>query len=382
MYPLLHLLCFLSGFLLALPGAILLPWGLYRDPPQFVTIGHYFLAVAAGVTASTESAKRLMPKTGVTRLLVIACGLACISLLILAAVSPPTPAGWRVAGLFLIGLSAGLLNSGLFHALSASYSEQPAVTVVKCGVLFGLGSLGATLMAAWTLYAYTVPSILVLMAVVPGLFGGIYAGVRIPAETVAHPSFRKALQDFRSPGAVMFALLLFFQFGNEWSLAGWLPLLLVRRLGASPAAALFLLALYWLALLGGRLLIILMLPRVRHGRLLMGSILAEVFGVFLLYFTDNKFGAGTAIVLVAGGFAAIYPLVAEKIGRRFAFFHPAFYNGIFSLALLGAMLAPASLGYFAEVMDIGVIMALPLAGTCMVCFLLFLIWLEAKVTGR
>ena len=34
---------------------------------------------------------------------------------------------------------------------------------------------------------------------------------------------------FRSPGAVLFALLLFIQFGNEWSIAGWLPLFLIRR---------------------------------------------------------------------------------------------------------------------------------------------------------
>jgi len=31
------------------------------------------------------------------------------------------------------------------------------------------------------------------------------------------------MADFRSPGAVLFALLLFCQFGNEWSIAGGYP---------------------------------------------------------------------------------------------------------------------------------------------------------------
>ena len=67
----------------------------------------------------------------------------------------------------------------------------------------------------------------------------------------------------------MFALLLFFQFGNEWSLAGWLPLFLIRRVGLSPSSALLVLMLYWAFLMGGRLGAVAILPRVRHGRLLL-----------------------------------------------------------------------------------------------------------------
>jgi hypothetical protein len=87
-------------------------------------------------------------------------------------------------------------------------------------------------------------------------------------------------------------------------------------------------------------------------------------------------------VLAGAGFACIFPLVAENIGRRFPYYHPAFFNGIFSFALMGGMLAPATLGYLAAWLGIGVVIALPLAGMCMVLALLVLIWLESKVTGR
>ena len=374
---------FLSGFLLALLGAILPAWGYYRDPPEFITVGNYFLCVGAAVIASHGVANKLLPRGGVSFLLVFACSLACLALLYLAMVSPPVGAAWRMAGLAFAGLGAGLLNTGLFHAMSGGDQRNPAASAAKAGMFYGLGCLAATLLVAGTFYAYTVPAILILMAVVPGLFAVLYANTGIPAAVPAgRPSLAQALRDFRSPGAVLFAMLLFFQFGNEWSLAGWLPLFLVRRLGISPAGALWLVALYWLTLMAGRVGAVYALGRVRAGKLLGLSVLAAIFGLALLFFTNNAFGAGTGVVFVGGGFASIYPLVADKIGRRFPYYHPAFFNGIFSFALMGGMLAPATLGYFAAATDIGVVMALPLAGTSMVLVLLLLIWLEAKVTGR
>jgi hypothetical protein len=124
------------------------------------------------------------------------------------------------------------------------------------------------------------------------------------------------------------------------------------------------------------------LPRVRHGRLLMGSVLAALFGCLILFSTNNGFGAAMSVVFVGGGYASIYPLVAEAIGRRFPYYHPGFFNGIFSLAMFGGLLAPATLGYAAAQLGVGVVIGIPALGTGMVVALLLLIWLEAKVTGR
>jgi len=54
------------------------------------------------------------------------------------------------------------------------------------------------------------------------------------------------------------------------------------------------------------------------------------------------------ILFVGAGFASIYPLVVEKIGNRFPYYHPGFYNGIFSLGITGGLLAPWILGYVAQ----------------------------------
>jgi MFS transporter, FHS family, glucose/mannose:H+ symporter len=298
-------------------------------------------------------------------------------------VSPPASEWWRVAGLLSLGIGAGLLNIALFHALSTGFQADAASSVNRGGIWYGIGCLAATLLVAGTFYAYTVPSILLFMAVAPALFGGMYLKGSYDAPAGGnHPTLRQALRDFRSPGAVMFALLLFFQFGNEWSLAGWLPIFLIRRVGLSPSTALIVLALYWLSLLAGRLVAVAVLPRVRHGRLLMGSGMAALFGCFLLFNTNNAFGAAMGAVFVGTGYASIYPLVAEAIGRRFPYYHPGFFNGIFSFALMGGLLAPATLGYAAILFGVGVVVGIPLIGTLLVTILLLLIWLESRVTGR
>ncbi len=376
----------LSGFLLALLGAILPAWGYNRvdEPSDFIAIGNYFLCLGLGIVAASGVARRVMARWDVSLLLVFGCGISCLALLFLAWAAPPHSAWWRAAGMLVLGTGAGSLNMALFHAISGRYQADAAGTANLGGAWYGLGCLAATLLVAGTFYAYSVTTILMLMAVVPGVFAVLY-GRRTPVvpPKAAHPTLRQALEDFRSPGAVMFALLLFFQFGNEWSIAGWLPLFLLKRIhGVSPPAALMILALYWSCLMGGRLVAVAILPRARHRRLLLWSVAASLFGCLVLFFTDNRFGASMGVVFLGCGYASIYPLVAEAIGHRFPYYHPGFFNGIFSLALLGGLLAPATLGYYASVTGVQVVIAIPLIGTFVVMLLLVGIWLEAKVTGR
>jgi len=373
----------LSGFELALLGAILPAWGYHRDPPQFVAVGNYFLSLAIGIVFAAIVSRRIMARRGLTFLLVFACALSCVALAFLGMVSPPASEWWRVLGLFALGAGAGLLNMALFQAISGRYQADAAGAVGRGGIWYGLGCLAATLLVAGTFYAYTVPAILGLMAVAPAMFACIYANDSYAAAPAsAHPNLLRALDDFHSPGAVLFAMLLFIQFGNEWSIAGWLPLFLIRRVGLSPSAALMLLALYWLFLLTGRVGAVAILPRIRHAYLLFGSGIAAMFGCFLLFWTNNWFGAATSVLFIGGGYASIYPLVAEAIGRRFPYYHPGFFNGIFSFALVGGLLAPATLGYAASGLGVGVVIGIPLIGTITVIALLLLIWLESKITGR
>jgi hypothetical protein len=103
-----------------------------------------------------------------------------------------------------------------------------------------------------------------------------------------------------------------------------------------------------------------------------------MFGCIILIATDNQFGATAGVLLLGGSYAPIYPLVVERIGHRFPSYHPGFYNGLFSFAFAGGMLAPCTLGFFASEWGIWVVMGLPLVGSVMVFLLLMLVWLEAR----
>lgn len=371
----------MSGMLMAFLGAILPSWG-YHLRPGFIEAGDYFLSLAIGLIGSVGAAHFLLPRRGLKFLMVLANLLACAAFLFLALVSGPAAAEWRLIGVLFIGFSTGLLNAGVFHAISPIYQADRAATVNFAGLLFGSGSLLTALLVAGTYYVYTVPSILILFAALPGLYAIVChkGSYKQSFETHTHP-LAQVLRDFRNPGAVLFSLLLFFQFGNEWSMAGWLPLFLIRRLGISPNDSLLLLALYWASLLVGRILSQFVLKRAHRAGLLIGSVVSALLGMIVLASTNNVFGAVMGILFVGAGFASIYPLVVEKIAHRFPYYHPGFYNGLFSLAITGGFLAPWLLGYFAEAWGIQAVMILPLFGTFLVFLLVLLIMLEAKLSS-
>jgi len=368
---------FLSGLLCSFLGVMLPAWQ-HHITGDFITVGYYFLAMNVGILISPLLSK-LLRRWDLSVPLALACALACLALLYLAFLPPGTNPWWRTAGIFVLGCGTGLLNLGIFRAITPLYRHDAAATVNLAGAMFGAGCVVMTVLVAGTFYVYSVMSILIFVAILPGIFLVLYAATPFPAQApVKEPTMGQAFGDFRSLAAVLFALLLFFQFGNEWAIAGWLPLYLIQTLGISPESSLMLLAAYWMALLVGRVVAIAILPAVSRTKLMMVSILAALFGCLILRFTNNMFGAATGVLLVGGGFAPVYPLVVGKIGSRFPYYHPGFFNGIFSFALTGGLLAPWSLGYITDLWGIRWAMWLPLLGTMMVFVLLVLIWAEAK----
>lgn len=371
---------YLSGVLFSFLGAILPAWG-YHLHSDYGTVGLYFLFLTFGLYAGSQICHWLVGRTGLRELLAGSSALACAGLLALAYLSGPQPPSFRMFALFVIGAATAVVSTSIFHAIAPQYRHDPSATINLSGGLFGLGCLTTALMTAGAFNLYTVPSMLTLLSVIP-LFFAIGFAKGAPFVYIPHefPTLQKALADFRSPGAILFTLLLFFQFGNEWAIAGWLPLFLIQQLGISPTSGLLLLALYWFALLTGRIAAQAMMPRFRHSRMLMGSVLAALFGFMLLSLTDKMGGAVVGISLIGGGFASIYPLTVESIAHRFPYYHPAFFGGIFTLGLLGGLLSPAILGAVAHNWGVGKVMTVPALGSIMVCLLVLLIWLEARLT--
>ena len=202
-------------------GALLPAWR-YHLEAGFTEAGNYFLSLAVGFLLSTGISSVLLARKGPKFVLVLANALACGGFLILAFAMPPALVTLRLMGTLWIGVGAGLLNTAMFQATSPLYQRARAATTNLAGVLFGLGCLLTALLVAGTYYVYNGYQHPDSAGSDSRILGGSVCAVQV----VAHHrggvlDSRWFWHDFKNPGAVLFGLLLFFQFGNEWSIAGW-----------------------------------------------------------------------------------------------------------------------------------------------------------------
>jgi MFS transporter, FHS family, glucose/mannose:H+ symporter len=370
-----------SGFLLALPGGLLPLWG-FHIQPDFGTAGNFFLVLGLGIVGGGLLAQRLRRDTTLARLLAVGYFSAAVALLLLAVAAPPSQPWYEAIALLATGIAAGIMNTAVLEAVTPCYESNPATIILRGGIFFGAGSVLAALLLAQSFGDGGATRVLAVTAVLPAM-AGIFAGhLRVDVRALAEVTLTQSVEDLRSPLAILFALLLFFQFANEWSIAGWLPILLIDRLGLSPATAVSLLALYWGALMVGRIAAAKLLRVVRHGRMLGGSAFCALFGCAAMLAAGSRFGVIVGLLLTGIGFSAIYPLVAERIASRFSYYHPGYFNGIFTFALTGGILAPFALGHLAGDAGLKVIPLAVMIGSCAVFGLVLLIWLGHKVSGH
>lgn len=367
----------LSGLFCSVPGALLPAWG-FDISSDYASAGRYFLALALGLIVSGMAIRGIAGSLGTRKLLLISCIAGFIALIALCE-SPPGSLEGKAA-ISGLGIASGFLHAGVFRALLASWERSTALTINSAGVFFGSGSVITALLAATTFFAWPVGRLLLVMTAIPVAYAVAVARATFPDFEI--PGGNLMRKQYRSVLAMLFALLLFFQFANEWSIAGWLPLFLIHRFSMSPGTALFLLAVYFAAILFGRIAAYYFIPRANHWRVLGISGSLSVFACAVLSVTDNRFGAVLCILLLGVGFAPVYPVLAAWIGRRFPDYHPGFFNGIFSVGLAGGLLAPWLLGEIAGRTGIWVVTTLPALGTFMVMLLLGFIWLHAKMTGE
>ncbi|HEY7209784.1 MAG TPA: MFS transporter [Bryobacteraceae bacterium] len=371
----------LLGVLLGLLGSLLVVWRYQIDVEPHL-IGFHFLAVNAGYVIAAALAERLLRRISTRVLAMSACTTALASLAWLAFAAPPAGSHWRLAALLLMGLAAGALGSALLYGCEAAFEKNPLGSAFRAGTLFGAGCLLATVTIGATYFLGSPQIEMILLAVVPLVFLLLFAKTSVQsaasARTVEQDRLHETLRDLRSIATLLFSLLVFFQFGNEWAVAGWLPLFLIHRLGSNPALSIGVLAAYFVALMLGRIAAYKLLPHVHHRRFLIASITVAICGFTLLELAGSLLTATVSVVVIALGFAAIYPLISDWLDHRFSY-HPGFYNGAISIAVTGAMSVPWLLGFVAAWFGMGYLMLLPALGSVLVLVLVLLLMFEAHL---
>ncbi len=375
----------LLGTLVGSIGSLLIVWQ-YHISAEPRLIGLHFLSLNAGYVAGVALAQSTGRRASVRVVACSACVLAVLAWSALFLAAPPAAPFLRILGLALVGLSAGVLAAALLSALDDLFAEAFVVVAQRAAVLFGCGNLLATAIVGSTYFAGSVQIETLVLAVVPLLYLLIFASKPSPrakrSPEIRHKERQsaEASRQLRNIGAVLFSLLIFLQFGNEWAIAGWLPLFLIHRFGTNPVWAIWALAAFFLVLTFGRVLVRGLLSRFSHRKLLLGGTALAMTGCLTLSLTSTLSSAWTGIVLAATGFAPLYPLIAERLDDRFAY-HPGFYNRIFSIAITGAMSAPWLLGFVDSAFGIRFVMLFPAFGSIAVLVCALMLILEARLMG-
>ena len=375
---------FISGFLLALPGGLLPLWG-YHVHPEFGTAGNYFLALGVGMAGAMALAQKLARLWRAGNLLTTGCLAASLSMALLAFAAPPAQFWYQMLCLFVCGAAAGLINSAIFELIGPAWEADRAGVTLRGGICFGAGSVVASLLLMQCLGVDATMTARVLAAtgLIPIAAALAFRRIRAEAPTLGEADMDETgTRDRRTVLAVLFGLLLFLQFANEWSIAGWLPVYLIDRLGMSPAGAVMLLAFYWAALTLWRIGAALLLRMMPQGRLLSISAFCALFGGTALAVSDTRGGVVVGILLVGAGFSVIYPLASELIATRFTSWHSGYFSKLFAFAMSGGIFAAFVLGHLAEATGLRAIPLAAMLGSCGVFALILLIRLGRKVSGN
>ena len=378
----------ICGFLLALPGGLLPLWGYHVDS-EFGTAGNYFLALGIGMAGAMGISRKFADRWRADRLLTAGCITASAALLMLTIAAPPAQVWYRTLCLFVTGGAAGLVASAVFASIGAAWDANPAGVTLQGGIYFGAGSIAASLLMAGCFGGETIGDtdatrLLAISALLPAAAAVAFRRLPMAVAVVetAEIADDSAGRDRRTVLAVLFGFLLFFQFANEWSIAGWLPVYLIDRLGMSPVGAVMLLAVYWGALTVGRIGATVLVKVMPHGRLLGISAFCALFGGTALTASDTRGGVVVGILLMGAGFSAIYPLASERIATRFTGYHPGYFSGLFMFAMSGGIFAAFVLGHLAGWIGLRAIPLAAMLGSCAVFALILMIQLGRKVSGN
>jgi fucose permease len=365
---------------MALPGGLLPLWG-FHITPDFGTAANYFAAMGIGLATGGALALRYRKHLTMQKMLAAGCFAAAVALVLIALAAPPRGAWFQALTLLIAGAAAGVVNTAVFESIGTAFEANPAAITMLGGTFFGAGSVLASFLIAQCFDEIPAARLIILVALLPAALG-IRFGQMAWRSPALEPADAPVLRDLRSVLAVLFALLLFFQFASEWSIAGWLPVFLVDRLGLSPETAVTLLGVYWVSLTLGRVAAGQLLSRMGHGIMLWTSASCALFGCIGILYAAGAGGVVVGILFMGAGFSAIYPLAAEQIATRFSYYHPGYFNGIFTFAMMGGVLAPFVLGHVATTTGLRVVPVAAMIQSCAVVALILVIRLGRKVSGR
>lgn len=341
--PLMGIACgglFVFGIVMALLGAIL-PSLAERLRFSVADIGTLFLAMNFAMLACSLVLGVVMDRFGMRLPLVIGPLLVGAALLLIVRAEV---FGALFPAVLLLGIGGGAVNGGA-NTLAADLYDDPnrkSSALNTVGIFFGIGALSMPFAIGALLARFSLSTLLVAAALLCVLLGAVAALLQYPAPKQAHRLPVAEMPRFlRSPFVVIFAALLFFESGIEFTLGGFISTYMSHDMAVSSVSmASWILAGYWAAIIVSRILLSRVALSVEPFRILSLCAAGACAGVLLAALAPGVTGAVAGVWLAGFALAGIYPTVLGIAGARYRSHSGTVFGILFAVALVGGMLLP------------------------------------------
>jgi len=365
------------GMAMALLGAVL-PVISERVQLQLGEMGRLMAGMNLAMLLSMLGLGPVMDRWGKKLPLVGGAALVGLALPLIAAARD-----WEglLAGVALLGAGGGALN-GATNTLVADLHTDPrkkSSGLNLLGVFFGVGALLLPLVIGSLLEALGLACILHVAAGFSLALVVLYVALKFPpAKRAKGVPIGEMARLVREPLVILFAVLLFFQSGNEFVLGGYMGSYLTREVGFSIREASYWLAGYWGSVMTARVVWSRVLLRVKVPWVVLGSALGTALGVALLAAAQTRSVTGLAVVVTGVSTAGIYPTVLAQAGSRFEDRSGTVFGILFAVALTGGMTLPWLVGQLAQAHGLRLGLVVPVAAALAISALQGVIWRVAN----
>jgi fucose permease len=316
------------GVCLTLPGA-LLPLLIDQFGITLVETGSMLALQPGAYLLAVLAAGRLMQQLGMRTVLSAGLLLAGTGLAIFGLVSSGSAAG---ATLFVNGVGLGLIEVANNTLLIAVGGERRSNLLNFAHLFFGVGSFVAPALATHAVAAG------VSWRWVFAVGGGVTAAVGLAwgallsdAVTVEQPSVGDS-RKLHTRLVMLLGMLLGVYVGAETGIGAWLTKYLVSVREVALTSAGDTLALYWLGLTAGRLVLSGASHRVREDRLLLGLTMFAGLALTSALLAPTAWSAAVGFTATGVGLSGIFPAVIALGGRT----HPRDTARVTGLLVAGA----------------------------------------------
>ncbi|MFZ0279989.1 MAG: MFS transporter [Candidatus Sulfotelmatobacter sp.] len=368
------------GIVLAILGTVFgLPEMRARLHINLSQQGNLFLLLYLGIFCASLVVGPLIDYVGSKTNLFVSCALVSAAMVWFALAHSFATAGMAAV---LLGLGGGGLNTCTNALVSDVYGDARGPMLNLLGIFFGVGAICVPLLAASIEGHFTIPQLFLFCAVLAAVCALGYALLSFPpGKTSQAFSLREVVGVAKYEGVLLLAFILFLESGNEACIGGWTSTF-VNTIGYSARTATLVLASYWAALMVSRMVAARVLQGIGKSQLVLIIALISLLGCATLLATRSLIllFAGTALIGLSYG--PIFPTTLAIAGDRYSERAGTVFGLLFSIALMGGMLLPWTVGQVSQRLSLRAGMIVPSLGAVGIILLSAIVFLRDQTRSR